>query len=480
MKTINDINACRFRSLVAMAALLLSSVAMADPVAKVNVDFARRIGKIKPMHCVGQGPIQGWDNYSLFSYLKEAHIPFARLHDVGGAFGKMLYVDIPNLFRDFDADENDPANYDFTFTDRLLKAFVENGVEPFFRLGVTIENRTEVKKYRIYPPKDVAKWARICEHVVAHYNAGWADGFKFGIRYWEIWNEPDDRGDPQSSFMWCGTFADYCRLYEITSKRLKAKFPEIRIGGYASCGYYGAKKGVALSEAIPEDWRPKRQDHDNYHFIRCTLDFLDYVRDRSCPLDFFSFHSYDKPNRILEQITSVSREMKLRGISPELILDEWLPSPSLERVFSAEQNVDVARTLVGAQHSDLSMLMLYDARISARNPYAPLFNPMTAKPEGAYYALQYFGELYRRGEEAEVTVAGDGDGLCVCAATDGRTDGAVMLVNAGDKPVALDFGDRAVKFRFGSLTERDRNGVALFDVPKALPAKSFALLVFGL
>ena len=26
------------------------------------------------------------------------------------------------------------------------------------------------------PPKDYAKWARICEHVVRHYNEGWGWG----------------------------------------------------------------------------------------------------------------------------------------------------------------------------------------------------------------------------------------------------------------------------------------------------------------
>ena len=32
---------------------------------------------------------------------------------------------------------------------------------PIFRLGETIENYHFVKAYRIYPPKDNAKWARI-------------------------------------------------------------------------------------------------------------------------------------------------------------------------------------------------------------------------------------------------------------------------------------------------------------------------------
>ena len=61
------------------------------------------MGKIKPMHGVGQPPIQGTD-FSMFRYLNEAGIPFSRLHDVGGWFGGNLWVDIPNIFRDFNAD----------------------------------------------------------------------------------------------------------------------------------------------------------------------------------------------------------------------------------------------------------------------------------------------------------------------------------------------------------------------------------------
>ena len=84
--------------------------------------------------------------------------------------GGNRYVDIPNLFRDFDADENDPSGYDFAFTDELLRAMHAYDLAPVFRLGVTIENQTHIKAYRIRPPKDFHKWARICEHVVRHYN----------------------------------------------------------------------------------------------------------------------------------------------------------------------------------------------------------------------------------------------------------------------------------------------------------------------
>ena len=122
------------------------------------------------MHGVGQPPQPA--NNALYHYLTEAGIPYSRLHDVGGWMGGGLYVDIPNVFRDFDADENDPESYDFAFTDQLIRFLINAKCEPYFRLGVTIENQHMLKAYRIFPPKDNAKWARICEKVIAHYIDG--------------------------------------------------------------------------------------------------------------------------------------------------------------------------------------------------------------------------------------------------------------------------------------------------------------------
>ena len=99
-----------------------------------------------------------------------------------------------------------------------------------YRLGVTIEWGS--KKYSCNPPQDFAKWARICEHIIMHYNKGWANGFEYGIDYWEIWNEPENPP------MWTGTKEQFLELYKVSSKYLKEKFPEIKIGGYGSCGFY--------------------------------------------------------------------------------------------------------------------------------------------------------------------------------------------------------------------------------------------------
>lgn len=147
------------RLTIAMVAVSAMAVWSANA-ATVEIDFASELGPVKPVNGVGQPPMIGAPaNFEMMHYLKDAGIPYSRLHDVGGWFGGDLYADIPNIFRDFSADENDPANYDFAFTDALIKALKDNGIEPFFRLGVTIENFAECgfKARRAKPPSDFAR-----------------------------------------------------------------------------------------------------------------------------------------------------------------------------------------------------------------------------------------------------------------------------------------------------------------------------------
>ena len=139
---------------------------------RLNVDFTNIIGKIKPMHAVGQPPFLNPHHTTHFKYLTDAAIPYSRLHDVGGLYGGNMYVDIPNIFRNFNADENDPDSYDFVFTDWLIGELMKAKCSPIFRLGVTIENFCEMNSYRLDPPSDFHKWARVCEHIVRHYNEG--------------------------------------------------------------------------------------------------------------------------------------------------------------------------------------------------------------------------------------------------------------------------------------------------------------------
>ena len=354
---------------------------------KLVIDPSNPIGPVKPVNGVGQPPFFGVGDFPMFRYLKEAGIPFSRLHDVGGMFGRNVFVDIPNVFRDFDADETDPANYDFAFTDVLLNALVENGVEPFYRLGVTIENYATIRRYRIEPPKDFAKWARVCEHVVRHYTEGWADGFRHTITHWEIWNEPENWDDPEKNQMWHGSFEEYCRLYEVASKHLKSCFPHLKIGGYGSCG-------VMWLNA----WKVERA----HHHLKCFHAFLEFVREHGCPLDFFSYHSYSGVADMMKQARYVRDALDKAGFANvPTCLDEWLPLPNHEKLGTALQAAEVAAALIAFQNGPVDSAAIYDARCGLGD-YSPLFNPLTYKPHKAYWAFVAFNELRKRGTAVRV------------------------------------------------------------------------------
>ena len=93
--------------------------------ALVTVNLGEELGPIKPMNAVNNGPAvkkPGGDQVrGNFEDYKAARIPFARTHDsINCVSGGAHTCDINAIFRDFDADENDPRNYDFVFTDHYL------------------------------------------------------------------------------------------------------------------------------------------------------------------------------------------------------------------------------------------------------------------------------------------------------------------------------------------------------------------------
>ena len=146
--------------------------------ANITIDAKKQIGAVKPVNGITNGPLSAGGLYDRSPQYKDLEFPFVRLHDTDYPFPQQ--VDVPQIFRNFDADPYDPANYDFILTDQFITAIVETGAEIIYRLGTSIEH-IKVKRY-IYPPKDFEKWAVICEHIIAHYNEGWANGFHYGIK----------------------------------------------------------------------------------------------------------------------------------------------------------------------------------------------------------------------------------------------------------------------------------------------------------
>ena len=400
---------------------------------KLHVDFSKTIGPVKPMHGVGQPPMMGTST-AKFHYLSEAAIPYSRLHDVGGWFGGNMFVDIPNIFRDFDADENDPASYDFTFTDILITGLVEHNCMPVYRLGVTIENFHKLKAYRIYPPKDFAKWARICEHIIRHYNEGWADGFHYNIQYWEIWNEPDSSVIIADNPMWKGTPEEFFELYRVASLHLRKCFGDtIKIGGYGSCGFYGvydaaADGAVAEGKLSMPESEMLALINRRKGYVKFFDRFIQMVKEQDLPFDFFTYHSYANAVDTMKMQVYVEKELHALGLDgTEIHLNEWNPCASLADRGTGKAAANIAAMMCAMQNMRMDMMCYYDARIHT-SVYAGLFNPMTLTPLPAYYALKAFGELYRLGTQTEALC--EGEGLYVTAAA-GEAGRGVLLTNLG-------------------------------------------------
>lgn len=312
-------------------------------------------------------------------------------------------MDIHAVFPCFDNDPYDENSYDFTLTDEYLKVIDFAGTKPFYRLGAHIEHWP--KKYNILPPKDFHKWAVICEHVIKHYNEGWANGFRYHIEYWEIWNEPDIAADDEpDKKCWGGTKQEFFEFYDIVAKHLKKCFPDLKIGGPALCGSI--------------DW---------------AKDFLSQLH---APLDFFSWHCYSSEPKTIVDRTIIFRTMlNEAGLSgTESILNEWNYVKgwtgedwiySLKQEKSIKGAAFIAAVMCECQYQPVDLLMYYDARPCGMN--GMFCTDFVCECLKGYYPFKMFHALYRLKDC--VKAFSDNEKLTACAAVSnqGKPEAAVMM-----------------------------------------------------
>lgn len=377
----------------------------------IQIDFSSIQGKIKPLHGVNNAPEPDCEE-GYRDVLAKAGIPFVRLHDMGGHYAAARYVDIANVFPDFEKDPADPASYDFAFTDWLIADLYRQGCEVVYRLGCSIEPEYFVKPRNIIPPTDNLKWARICEGIIRHYNEGWANGFHFGIRYWEIWNEPDNTPDPMDSPMWRGTPEQFYALYETASIYLKQRFPDLMIGGYGSCGFYAILGGYVKAANSSERTE---------HFVDFFHGFLQHIKEKGCPLDFFSWHSYADAQSNVAFAAYARKTLDEYGYThTEMHLNEWNPGRDVRG--TTQDLANISQMLCRMHPTALQVMNYYDAQ--PWSTYAGVYDANKRGVAPAYYAFVYYNSLYRLGN----SVAMKGDCADALAATDGKC-GAVLLSN---------------------------------------------------
>lgn len=279
----------------------------------LTVDFARTRGELKSLQGVDGGPQplfdHPWpDDAPKFLRLQPANATLAyvaarvdliRTHDsmgpgdIDSRFGRP--GDVPkarqmlDIFPRMDLDPDRAASYNFGPTDRLIASIVDLGADVIFRIGRSAGAQPD--------PPDPDEYAAIARHIVMHYNRGWDHGFHYGIRYWEVWNEPD-----LGKVFWSGTPEQFYTLYAKVARAVKSADPNAQVGG------------PALSEAWQQG--PYWQG------------FLEYVKAHGLPLDFFSWHHYsvdaDDPLDFVligRKVREVLDRDGFRGTKS--FLDEW-------------------------------------------------------------------------------------------------------------------------------------------------------------
>ena len=326
--------------------------------------------------------------------------------------------DIPSIFKDFDADENDPASYDFTLSDYYIEKIKECGTDIVYRLGSSMEQGDF--RFNNKPPKDFAKWARICEHVIRHYNEGWANGHRYGIKYFEIWNEPDECFPiPEMNGQWTGTAEEFGEFLSVAASHLKKCFPDLYIGSYPSCNILTEQREA---------------------FFRTVFSIL---RENDVKLDFCSWHCYaDDPERTKKYIAKVRSLLDEFGYTDTFqICTEWNYFWQRRGIWNdmggengeylMEEMFTTASSHVGAAYSLAQMLTFQQSevriatlhRADALSVYCTMFN-IYGVPQKQFTAFYAFDALRACGTEVKTDVLADG---VYAAAASGEGEYAVCV-----------------------------------------------------
>ncbi len=401
----------------------------ADALRKVTVDAAATIGTLRSLAGVNGAPAPGMHKPENFRFggwnmpdqvdaspgYRAAQIDLVRTHDAYGPAdidskfetnaapgGALISAarDVLTIFPDPGADPNNPDSYRFGPTDKLITSIRSLGAQVIFRLG-----RSEGADAQ--PPPDFDHYASVAKHIVLHYNRGWAHGFRYGIRYWEIWNEPD-----LGKVFWAGTPQQYYDLYTRMARAVKQADPTALVGGPAI--------------ARPNDDSPYIDG------------FLQYLHKYRIPLDFYSWHWYATDSE--DPLDFVRIGGHLRAVldrggfkNTQSFLTEWnsglgdVPPPPLIR----------------ASFITSALIYMQDAPIDASTLYRAdsVFGPDGASPDKTGQALIAIGRLKSTPLRLKTTGA-DEKGFAVEAGRS-RDGGTVQVLISNYQIPAKLLGPRA-------------------------------------
>ena len=372
---------------------------------ELTLDFDKVIGKIKPLNGGNLAPpLNNTNLMDISQPFKELRMPYTRLHDAPLENTGWRIVDFNMIFPFMHLDADDPRNYFFEQTDEYIGHCLELGTQIVYRLGPSIEHHYPRYNTRAVPENQWDKWAHVAVNIIRHYNEGWGNGFHFGIKYWEIWNEPEGLWRPSLEEIRqraglppdapitpkveydqvMGTFNRfYCHIAPI----IKNACPDIMLGGPA---------------------------HIHIEADGPSGDFLKCCAEHHAPLDFYSWHCYtDNIEFMREQVFYAREVVDSYGYTKaELHLNEWHYVPGSwskvkpeKKPFMYEykmKNLDAAAFNTAVlnvwQDTPLDYACYYTATCTAFGLFS-----RHGVPTKTYYAMKACGMMADYAERVEVT-----------------------------------------------------------------------------
>lgn len=180
--------------------------------------------------------------------------------------GHGLFTDDMAIYHEYeDENGNICCEYNFTYLDLVMDAYVSVGLKPFIELGfmpdklASGEQTVFYWKGNVTPPKSYEGWCNLIKATLMHLMDRYG---RDEVVTWpvEVWNEPNLPG------FWKGAdMEEYFKLFKESFYAIKEVDERFRVGGPAICG------------VNDEEWIRK---------------FMEFCHDNNIPVDFITRHHY--------------------------------------------------------------------------------------------------------------------------------------------------------------------------------------------
>ncbi len=350
------------------------------------VDASVVVGTIDSLNSVQGGPAPLNDgDADLTELYQQAGIPMVRI-PVGDGSDYTL----ASIYPDIAADPYSPDSYHFDDIDRTMGAIVDAGLEPLWQAAFYLGNTDEWGyscHHRGIAILDVDLWSIVIEHVLLHFNAGWADGYHWNVKWVETLNEPFKSWIyPRSSYL--DVWYVYQAVAEAVARVNAATGSHIKVVGFAN-------------PVEPDSEGKYEWDSDTW----LMDDFLSFVKTNDLPMDAFAFHSYEHPYDHQETALVVKEHLVKAGFGDiPLWNTEWndsgldLPTSSVWRsIYFGSQNAQTKTLWQGIV--DRSFVFRGNQRTLPPHSEAECddsrYIAADGTPQPAYYGWLMFDDMAR-------------------------------------------------------------------------------------